>query len=52
MVQLKDVHAKRITYTLAFNNVEVQGEELSKEVIPIIWNKEIPFSFCLEPITD
>ncbi len=52
MAHLKDIHTNKISYTLVFNNVEVSGEELSREVITIIWNKEMPFSFCLKPLKD
>ena len=50
MGRLNDNLSKTLTYTLAFNNVPLQSKELPTKIIAFVWNKSIPFSFCLDPI--
>lgn len=50
LARLNENLSKILTYSLAFNNVPVTGNELSTEVIAFVWNKSTPFSFCLSPI--
>ncbi len=47
MCQLNDTLTNNLSYTLVFNNVECQSEEVSPELIAIAWNKEVPIGICL-----
>lgn len=49
MFRLEDGKPHKLTYTLAFNDVPANDGEKSTDLFAFIWNKALPFAFCLTP---